>query len=323
LLEPQRTNLIEYSEEFDNAYWSKGSGSSVVADQDIAPDGTLTADRVDSPVASGIRLDRILTCTPDTVYTFSFYCKNIDKTSINYRIDTTAGATIIPTTNYISEINTSTYTRIIVTFTTPPINTDLRVFIDSASSAGSFFVWGAQVEAGSYATSYIPTLGTSVTRVQDTASKTGIGSLINSEEGVLYVELSAFNDQTLNNWISVSEDANINNNQFNLRFVANSNLIQVVSRAAGLGQDVVLNYTLTDKTALNKIAIKYKINDWALWVNGVEVDTEKSSTAFTANSLDVLDFNRGNDSNFFYGKVQNLMVFPSALSDTQLAELTA
>jgi hypothetical protein len=150
-----RRNLLERTQEFNDAYWSKGSGSVVTANQDTAPDGSLTADRVTSAVAiTGVRLDRTVTCTPNTTYTFSFWCKNIDKTSINYRISTTGDVAIIAATDYISQINTSTYTRISVTFTTPAVNTDLRVFIDTSSSAGSFLVWGAQLELGSTATAY-------------------------------------------------------------------------------------------------------------------------------------------------------------------------
>ena len=108
-----------------------------------------------------------------------------------------------------------------------------------------------------------------------------------------------------------------------MRFVADSNLIQAVSRAGGLGQDVVLEYTLTDKTLTNKISIKYKLNDWALWVNGFEVDTETSSNAFTPNSLDVLDFDRGNNSNNFYGNTKQIQYFDSALNDSDLETLTS
>jgi hypothetical protein len=84
-----------------------------------------------------------------------------------------------------------------------------------------------------------------------------------------------------------------------------------------------LQHTLTDKTTTNKIAIKYKLNDWALWVNGVEVDTENSSNAFTTNSLDVLDFDRGNNSSHFYGNTKQIQYFDSALNDSELETLTS
>jgi len=321
LLEPQRTNLITYSSEFDNAAWTK-SNSTITANNTTSPDGTQNADKL-TATSTSCEIS-IAGSSVDGYSTIFAKAGNISKISL-YRGNVSFGTnfdlsngTITSGQGTIQDYGDGWY-RVGVKL---DANRGINPYITNITNGDYIYIYGAQLEASSYPTSYIPTTSTAVTRLADSASKTGISSLINSEEGVLYAEIAAFNDQTLNNWISISEDANINANQFNLRYVASSNLIQAVSRAAGLGQDVVLNYTLTDKTALNKIAIKYKVNDWALWVNGVEVDTETSSTAFTANSLDVLDFNRGNDSNFFYGKVQNLMVFPSALSDNQLADLT-
>ena len=59
------------------------------------------------------------------------------------------------------------------------------------------------------------------------------------------------------------------------------------------------------------------------WVNGFEVDTETSSNAFTPNSLDVLDFDRGNNSNNFYGNTKQIQYFDSALNDSDLETLTS
>jgi hypothetical protein len=307
LLEPQRTNLLLRSEEFDNVYWSKGSGSSVVADQDIAPDGTLTADRVDSPVASGIRLDRTLTCTPDTVYTFSFYCKNIDKTSINYRIDTTAGGTIIPTTNYISQINTSTYTRIIVTFTTPPINTDLRVFIDSASSAGSFFVWGAQIEEGSYPTSYIPTLGTSVTRVADATGNKDITSFAIGNSYTVLFDLN----------LPTSEQNRVFY-QFNTS--TNSSSFTVRNFAGGLRafNNIDAAYPLAQYTSSNgKYIIRVDGTSYNLFYLNAGVATKRSATLTTARNFGNFLF----DGSASALNLDQHLIFKGALTDAQCNDL--
>jgi len=344
LLEGQRTNLVIYSEQFDN--WSF-IGATANPNVSASPDGYQSADEIIGDGSSNNVRTYIGLSTSAGVNTFSVFLKSgntnfayiefsgfggITGTTAAY-FDLANGTTPTSGANIedygdgwyrcsISATIDASDTSGNVSFRATP-NTVASSFPTAGDADGKYVLaWGAQLELGSYPTSYIPTLGTAVTRVADGASKSGISSLINSEEGVLYVEGSVLDFATTNSWISISEDANYNNNQFNLRFVENSNLIQVVSRADGLGQDVVLNYALTDKTALNKIAVKYKLNDWALWVNGVEVDTETSSIPFTANSLDVLDFNRGNNSNYFYGNVQNLMVFPSALSDAELETLT-
>ena len=195
--------------------------------------------------------------------------------------------------------------------------------VDQNATGSKSLAWAIpQVEQGSYATSYIPTSGSAVTRSADACNNSANEQVINSTEGVLYFKGSVLDISTPNSWISVSQNSSYTNNQFNLRFVGSTNIIQVVSRANGLGQDVVLQYTLSDKTTINKIAIKYKLNDWALWVNGIEVDTETSSVAFTSNSLDVLDFDRGNNSNNFYGNTKDLRVYNTALTDAELQALT-
>lgn len=337
LLEPQRTNLITYSSEFDNAAWIKQTAT-ITANAAISPDGTMNADLYTTSTDLYDFVRHNITYISGTSYTISVFVKQGTSSEVDLFLPSQAfgsnqGATF--------DVSDGTYTitsgspsvtieyfgsgwyRCAVSATATTSATRSTGFSSVAPGAvTTLYLYGAQVEAGSYATSYIPTSGATVTRLADTSSTTGLSDVINSEEGVLYAEIAALVNDETNRWISISQDSNINANQINIRYAAASNFIQVVSRAANLGQDVVLSYTLSDITAFNKIAVKYKVNDWALWVNGVEVDTETSSTAFTANSLDVLDFNRGNDSNYFYGNVQNLMVFPSVLTDDELETLT-
>ena len=78
--------------------------------------------------------------------------------------------------------------------------------------------------------------------------------------------------------------------------------------------------SITDSTAFNKIAIKAKDNDFAMWVNGTEVAT--SATATYPNNLDNIEFDNGSGGGLFYGNVKQMILFPNALTDTQLQELT-
>ena len=75
-----------------------------------------------------------------------------------------------------------------------------------------------------------------------------------------------------------------------------------------------------DILSFNKIAIKYKENDFALWINGVEVDTDTSG--ITPVAISSLQFDRGDSFINFYGKVRNVQVFTEALSDAELISLT-
>jgi hypothetical protein len=321
LLEPERSNLITYSEDFSQ--WTKlngGTGSLpiVTSNNTISPNGTQNADKIvlnkgNATSNSDYSLIRLDYGGSDVDGTASVYLKSDVNVDVEISSDDISYQTISVTTNWKRfEVSDATSDRLSI---------GLRGTEPSTSNA-TVYAWGAQLEVGSYATSYIPTSGSAVTRVADSCNNGANRQVINSTEGVLYFEGSVLDISTPNSWISVSQNSSYNNNQFNLRFVEDSNIIQAVSRAGGLGQDVVLQYTLSDKTTINKIAIKYKLNDWALWVNGIEVDTETSSNAFTPSSLDVLDFDRGNNSNNFYGNVKDLRVYNTALTDAELQALT-
>jgi len=188
---------------------------------------------------------------------------------------------------------------------------------------GSIFIQYAQLEQLSYPTSYIPTSGSSVTRAADTCNNSGNSEVFNDSEGVLFLDLSVLANDLSNRWISISQNSVYTDNQINFRYASGSNLVQVVSRAGGLGQDVVMSYTLYDVTMPTKVAIKYELNNWKLLVNGFVVDTETSSNAFTQNSLDVLDFDRGNNTNNFYGKTKEIGYYDTALTDLELETLTS
>jgi hypothetical protein len=316
LLEPQRTNLVTYSSEFDNAAWTKGSGVSVTANTTIAPTGTLTADTLIG--ASGIdwtlsvlkrQLPPVLS---STTYTLSIYVKSLGSTTFQTSIRNNNTGSQVTVSH---SINSDTWTRVEQTYTTTPTQTLVGVIFGGTD--GDVAIWGAQFEAGSYPTSYIPTTTTAVTRTQDTASKTGISSLINSTEGVLFVEVAALADDGTSRSISIFQNVS---NFIKFQYSTTSNRVDFVAFSSGA---VSCNITkvITNTTDNNKFALKWKLNDFAFWINGVEVGTDTSGNAPIG--MDKISFtNEGGVSNPFYGNCQSLMVFPSALSDTELATLT-
>jgi len=84
----------------------------------------------------------------------------------------------------------------------------------------------------------------------------------------------------------------------------------------------VLTYTSPDITQNSKIAVKYKANDFALWVDGVERSTDTSGSVFTANTLNSIGFNIGGGSHF-YSETKEVRVYNTALTDQELAALTS
>jgi len=141
-------NLLRYSEDFTNAAWLKTSPT-VLANQDTAPSGYFTADLItlDSGLSDDISQD--VTVLPSVSYTFSFWVKNVDSDELKYRVyDQTNQADIVAVTSYIADVNTSTYSKITVSFTAPSGCTTARIFPVSnsrATNGSQFYLWGAHV----------------------------------------------------------------------------------------------------------------------------------------------------------------------------------
>ena len=178
-----------------------------------------------------------------------------------------------------------------------------------------------QLENLTYATSYIPTQGAISTRLRDIANNSGNASLINSEEGTLYAEIQAPNDNVggSDKLITIS-DGTINNRvTIGFKNVTNRAIVQVY--ASGILQ-VSSTYIPITQGNNNKLAFKYKLNNFSAWLNGVNVYNDTSGITPSIGVLNTLSFNRGVTTNNFYGKTKAVAVFKTALTDAQLTLLT-
>jgi hypothetical protein len=185
----------------------------------------------------------------------------------------------------------------------------------SNQSNKGFRIVGFQLEAGSYATSYIPTSGSTVTRSADVANNSGNADLFNDSEGVLYAEIAAlFNDST-NRKIAIGTSSN--RIIFGYKNSSNQIRVEVISSGSAVFDN---SQTIDDVTTFSKFAIKYKQNDFALWINGEEVATDTSGN--TPIGLSELAFDDGGSNNF-YGNVKCVAVFKEALTDAELQQLTS
>ena len=306
LFEPQSTNIVTYSEKFSDSSWLKlGNRSQVTDNNVISPDGTQNASKVECIVATSNAALRFVGLTIGVEYTFSLYAKKGNDDALKLDIsDISTDFTL-----------TDEWMRYEITETAVANFADFA--LNNASVGDFFYVWGAQIEELSYATSYIPTDGTSVTRNQDVCNNGGTGTgLINSAEGVLYLEIARDSNDGTTGGIQINDGTDNNNLRL---FFNQTDTISVITRVGGSNNIVKTAQAITSSTAMNKFALVWKLNDYKLYYNGAELWSDTSASVYPIGTLNVIDFK--NQSNPLFGKTKCLAVFPF-LTDTELAELT-
>lgn len=181
LVEASRTNSLLRSQEFDNAAWSSSTGAgavTVTADQAIAPDGTLTADRlqVSACPAAGVYSARLQAMALVSTRTWSVYVRG-NGTSGNIGMIVGGGAAY---SGVVCPYVSTSWTRCSVSANAVAgdawigcVNATVASPNPGNTGAADVFVWGGQVEDGPYATSYIPTTSAAVTRSAETPSFNG------------------------------------------------------------------------------------------------------------------------------------------------------
>ena len=333
LLEPQSTNLITQSEDFSNGSWNK-LNVSILSNQITSPNGDINADKItDNTNNARHGLFLIGSWVSGVESVCSVYVKKGTKSK--FVIGSTSNAqgsffnldteSIINTGSFVGSIVSvgNGWYRCSVVFTAPA---NYNLFIGLYDIVGNFYyagtssylyIYGAQLEQQSYATSYIPTSGASATRLQDIATNSGNATVINSEEGVLYAEIAALSDDGTTRRLAIS-DGSTSNRVF-IGYDVSTNSVQFVVSSEG---SVVVNqtFTISDTTQFNKLALKYKLNDCSFWIDGVKVGTD--TTAPMPIGLNEVMFNQGTASRIFFGKVKSLQVYTTALTDAELTTLT-
>jgi hypothetical protein len=318
------------SEEFDNVSWAK-VGVTVSANSTTSPSGILNADKLVENVGLSSKYLSGVSFAPNT-YTATIYVKPSNKTFFWMSLDSsvsavffnlttgTIAATGIGNTGTIASVGNGWF-RCSITRTN--INTHNILLGTSDSSANylstgngvdGVFLWGAQLEAGAYATSYIPTTSASVTRNADVISRGNIftNGLITASGGTWFVDLR--NNRVLTRDAGsvglALADTNVGGtNSLSLR--SYNQRINVAKYIAGAPTSL---FATTTDTA--KIAIKWNGTTADVFVNGVKV---VSATAFTTTALEFLT----NPSPVDIPKYINSMaLFPTPLTDTQLIALT-
>ena len=305
LVEPQRTNLITYSEDFSE--WSKLGSTEVTPDTTISPDGTLNADSFTFTTSTSDKIQQTVTVVASQQYTVSCYIKS--DSNITIKMGGAAASTPI---NVTTEWVRHTVTQ------TNGAGTTAYPQLTSNGTAGTVYVYGFQLEEASYPTSYIPTSGSTVTRNKDIFTRDGIGSLINSTEGVLFVEMAALSDDNTDRRLSLNDGSA--NNEIRIGYSRfTGNIISEVA-SGGITQNINWGATGVTQTNNNKFALSWGNGTLKFYVNGSQTNIETGITSPVG--LNTLKFSKGNDIEEMFAKVKQLQVYKTALTDEQLLQLT-
>ena len=335
LLEPQSTNLIPYSEDFSQL-WS-ADDATLISNSVVSPDGTQNASTlIGSTVNSRHNISRGSSGSVDA--SFSLFVKakelkylqiasaNTTNQYVNFDIESgiigNVGSSFsnAKIENYsngwyrVSVVSLNQYNSYYISLVSGLNAGWLESWVMPNNTDG-LYIYGAQLEQQSYATSYIPTDGASATRNQELCNNAT--PVINSEEGTLYAEISALANDGTYRALTISDGTN--SNVVRIYYASATNRLTIEVRSSNVNV-FSKNYTLTDSTQFNKIAVKYKQNDFSLWVNGIEVGTDSVGNAPI--SLSELSFNNGVGTEPFFGNTKGLKYYPKALADVQLEDLT-
>jgi hypothetical protein len=327
LVEEQRTNLLLRSEEFNDASWTKGSSVSVSANTVIAPNGTLTADTVTAD--SGFGVFQTITSVIGVNYSNSIYVKAGTAASMMFRDDTGAGRHII--FNPLTGVITSTAGTLVSSGSQAVGDgwyrywmvyvadaTSVRGIIrpNSAGSAQTFAVWGAQLEAGAFPTSYIPTTTATVTRSADVASITGsnFSSWYRQSEGTVFSEFSAATYSTASYAISDGTNSNrimVDRGSTGTRYVITN---AGVAQTGGAQTPYTLN-------SFVKTSLGYALDNCNLAAGGVLQTLDTSATIPSVLDRLLLGVNAGG-AGYGNGPIKRFTFWPRRLSDSTLQGIT-
>jgi hypothetical protein len=341
LIEEARTNLITYSDQFNDVAWSK-IAVSVTPNTTVSPDGTSTADTLTATGTSFDGLNRPLTVLA-AAYTFSFYVKQGNTTGSEFgiidqgtaqqraRLTYATGAVTIlsGTATASAALVGNGWWRVQMVYTFPAASAPFDSFnifpgINGSTTGDFCYIWGAQVEAGSFATSYIPTVASQVTRNADVATMTGtnFSSWYNASEGTFVVDsaMLALNTVITQELLALDDSPSTSNNIF-LRANNTAGSTSATATTAGASQGF-LDITGTTAIAVQRVAYAIKLNDAALTRNGgaVIVDT---TYAVPTGLIRMAIGQRLTGAGFLNGHIRQIAYFNSRLPNAQLQALTA
>jgi hypothetical protein len=349
LVEPAATNICLQSEDI-NTTWNDIQATPTQSTEET-PDGDTSNKYIklvdDGATGTGsVFVYQDITVSESTKYTASVFLKADQLSFARLRANDYDGATdgsqyfglsgagSLGTASNLDDSSIEAYPngwyRCSITWTQGAGDTSFQFRIAVADSisndnvdrdgTSSIFVWGAQVETGPIATSYIPTTTASVTRNKDDITQTSASSLIGQTEGTLYVEvdwraatgtaqyLLSANDGTANNRLVIYNTAS---DELRMRVVADGDAKTDQGESS------------TGFSGIQKIAFAYKTDDFELYRNGSSVSSDTSGSLAALATLTDIDIGQRFAADVHANMhVRAVALYPTRLSDAECEALT-
>jgi hypothetical protein len=338
LIEEQRTNAFTFSEQFDNAAWTK-TNSSITADATTSPDGTTDADKIVSNAGSLGLVVQSNSQTSGVTYTWSTFAKAAEYSFCQLRITGTvvgsitrayfnlATGTVSVATNCtasITPVGDGWYRCSLVYLVTSTATASPRIYgqVDTVDTVGDgtsgIYIWGAQLEAGAFPTSYIPTVASQVTRAADVAVMTGtnFSDWYNASEGALFCEGSREYLAVTAGLIQIDDGTSSNRMAFQ---TTNTAKMRVFIVSGGVTQTSLDSAASLISNVVFKTALGYATNDVSGALNGVSLATDTSATIPTVSTMRI-----GQGLTTLGAcRIQRIAYFPRRLANSELQAITA
>ena len=307
LLEPSRTNLVSYSEDFNLLV--KKNNAVVTSNATLSPSGSLNADEITFDGTAYGRVEAVVPATVGQTYTISLYLKNKD---LSDKTQVWIGFSQSSQGGYVTI--TDEWQRYDITTNADGTTEYPRI---QFSGTGSLYAWGFQTEQQSYATSYIPTNGSAVTRVADSCSQTVPDGVIGQTEGSVFLDITRDGLESYTQRVLTLSNGTTNN-VIGLQLTA-ANQITFYVENGGSNQVVITKSNATTENVNVKIGVSYKANDFVMYIDGVQVGVDTSGSVPTTS---VIKYSSPSGSLQYVGFVNDFKLYNTRLSNSELQALT-
>ena len=348
LVEPAATNVCTQSEDLSTT-WNANANATVTANDTTAPDGNTTADKLNDDSGGGtgsVFVYKDITVSESTKYTASVFLKAdqlafarlqtvfYDGATSGEQYFGLSGAGSLGTASAGIDSSITKYPdgwyRCTITWTQGAGDTSFGFYIfvaDSISNrnvdrdgTSSIFVWGAQVEEGPIATSYIPTTTASVTRLKDDITQTGASSLIGQSEGTLYVEVDWRAASGTSQYLLSVNDGTA----YNRMVILNTSGTLYMFAAANNANLTFQGESSSGYSGIQKIAFAYAEDDFELYRNGSSISSDTSGSFAALGTMTDIDLGQRRDATSQANiHIRAVALYKERLSDAQCIALTS